>query len=192
MEPQLQHHNVSFFVPGIPRPGGSKKGIYNPKSNSVMLLKAGGQNEVNWRNAVSGAALKAMGDRPPMQGPVRLDITFYMPRPKYHYYKTKARNGELRDDAPGWHTKTPDRGKLLRSTEDAMTGIVYRDDAQVCAGELFKLYGDRLGALITATPLDEAELWNVAGEPLKQGDPLCRGHGGLLYRMRNQDEKATA
>ena len=36
----------------------------------------------------------------------------------------------------------------MRSTEDAMTGIVYQDDSQVCTGNVEKRYGIRPGAMI--------------------------------------------
>ena len=151
-----QTEPIQFFVLGIPRPGGSKKGIYNARLKRVLIIKAGGQNEENWRQAVSAAALQAMGDRPPIACAVRCDITFVMPRPKGHY-RTGKHADELRENAPTEHINRPDRGKLLRSTEDAMTGIVWRDDSQVCDGRLQKLYGERPGAAITVTWAEQRE-----------------------------------
>jgi len=144
---------IRFFVPGIPRPGGSKKGIWLPKQQRVLMVKAGGQNEVNWRQAVSHAAIIAMKNEPPFKGAVRLDATFYMPRPKYHYHTSKKSAGKLRLEYQGLcpHPSAPDRGKLLRSTEDAMTGIVYADDSQIYAGDVEKFYGERPGAEIKIT-----------------------------------------
>jgi Holliday junction resolvase RusA-like endonuclease len=144
---------IQFFVPGIPRPGGSKKGFYNPKIGRVMMVKAGGQYEENWRQAVAHSAMQAMKDEPPFKGPVRLSCLFYMPRPKYHYHTSKKMSGKLRTEYHGAcpHLSAPDRGKLLRSTEDAMKGIVYADDSQVYAGPVNKLYGERPGADIKIT-----------------------------------------
>jgi len=138
---------ITFFVPGIPRPGGSKKGFYNPKAGRVMMTKAGGELEENWRQAVSFAAMRAMGERPPFAGPVVMDVVFFMPRPKSHY-RTGKHAGELRPDAPRLHTKRPDKTKLIRGTEDAMTGIVFADDCLVWGGKTFKFYGARPGAMI--------------------------------------------
>jgi len=148
-----QPRKIEFFAPGIPRPGGSKKGFVNPKTGRVMIVKAGGQNEENWRQAVAYAAMRAMDGRPPLDGPVSLVVTFVMPRPKYHYHTAKRLAGELRQDAPGYHVKAPDRTKLMRSTEDAMTGIVYRDDSQVCTGNVEKRYGSQPGAVIAIESL---------------------------------------
>jgi len=148
-----QPRKIEFFAPGIPRPGGSKKGFVNPKTGRVMIVKAGGQNEENWRQAVAYAAMRAMDGRPPLDGPVSLTVTFVLPRPKYHYHASKRLAGELRQDAPGYHVKAPDRTKLMRSTEDAMTGIVYRDDSQVCTGNVEKRYGSQPGAVIAIESL---------------------------------------
>lgn len=144
---------IRFFVPGIPRPGGSKKGFYNPKLKRVMMVKAGGQHEENWRQAVSSAALEAMSFREPLRGGLWASYTFVMPRPKYHYGK----KGLKPEYANAGHVKTPDRGKLLRSTEDAMKGIVYADDSQVWDGPVRKVYGERPGCHIEIRATEAAE-----------------------------------
>ncbi len=146
---------LEFWVAGIPRPGGSKRGFYNAKLKRVLMVKDGGQREENWRQAVSYAAMRAMEERDPLLGPIRLDVVFYLPRPKAHC-RTGKFAGVLKDNAPTWHIKTPDRGKLLRSTEDAMKGIVYADDSQVCDGRLRKMYSQKPGATIRVEQLDPA------------------------------------
>jgi len=149
---QAQQIIIRFFVPGIPRPGGSKKGFYNPKLGRVLMTKAGGEKEENWRQSVSAAAMEAMNFREPLRGGLWVSYTFVMPRPKYHYGKKG-----LKPDAPHAHTHTPDRGKLLRSTEDAMKGIVFADDSQVWAGPLEKVYGERPGCHIEIRVTEAAE-----------------------------------
>jgi len=153
---QTGTNRVEFFVPGIPRPGGSKKGFYNAKIGRVMMTKAGGRREENWRQAVSFAAMQAMGDREPLRGPILLDVTFFMPRPKSHFRAGKHA-GELKPDAPSIHISKPDRTKLLRGTEDAMKGIVWADDSQVWGGSITKLYGSRPGAKILVIHGDAPE-----------------------------------
>jgi Holliday junction resolvase RusA-like endonuclease len=63
------------------------------------------------------------------------------------------------------HTTKPDTTKLLRATEDALRGIAWADDNQVCEQHAFKLYGMRPGVHVfieTVTPttprIDESEL----------------------------------
>ena len=59
---------------------------------------------------------------------LNVKMTFYVPRPKGHY-KTGKNADVLRDNAPTFPLKKPDVLKLARSTEDAMTGIVWDDDS---------------------------------------------------------------
>jgi Holliday junction resolvase RusA-like endonuclease len=62
------------------------------------------------------------------EGPIRLSITFYMPRPK-----------RLKKSAY-WHTKKPDRDNLEKAICDALNGILWTDDAQICDGPIKKIY----------------------------------------------------
>ncbi len=177
---------VEFFVPGIPRPGGSKKGFYNPKLVRVMMVKAGGQSEENWRQAVSYAAMKAMGQAPLLDGPVRLDVTFVMPRPKYHFHTSRKLAGQLRQDAPRLHDRMPDRTKLPRGTEDALKGILWHDDGQVCSGFIRKVYGDRPGALIRASKILSNPTQNSLGTSGQNSADCAGGHPlALLHTKEN-------
>jgi Holliday junction resolvase RusA-like endonuclease len=76
-----------------------------------------------------------------------------MPRPKKHF----RANGELRDDAPTYHTQAPDIDKLSRSILDALKGISWRDDGQVSYKLASKQYTEgraREGADIRIVALD--------------------------------------
>lgn len=53
------------------------------------------------------------------------------------------------------HTVKPDATKLWRSTEDALTGIAWRDDAQISVQVVEKRYGSQSGALIQISSLTE-------------------------------------
>lgn len=67
----------------------------------------------------------------PLEGPLRVDAIFVFPRTKSMIWKTKPMPRV-------WHAKKPDRDNLDKSVLDALTGLLWRDDAQVCAGELEK------------------------------------------------------
>lgn len=143
---------LSFFVAGIPAPGGSKRafaikkgGVYTGRT---VIFDDAGQRNKDWRQA---CVVMADSARPsePFRGPVRVDFAFTMPRLKAHF---KA-SGMLKDGAPKWHTVKPDRTKLTRSTEDALKGVIWADDAQIVDGSTTKTYGDRPGCQITVTPL---------------------------------------
>lgn len=146
---------VKYFVPGIPKPGGSKKAFYNKATGRAMIVDACKGNK-SWREAVKYATLEAYRG-PQITGPCELSIAFHMPRPKGHY-GTGKNASVLKPSAPHWHTKKPDRTKLLRSTEDAIkdSGIV-TDDTIFCDGVIKKIYSDtgRCGAEITIIEIGE-------------------------------------
>ncbi len=76
--------------------------------------------------------------------PLRVDMTFYMPRPKKHY-RTGKYSHILRDDAPKmWHTNKPDRDNLEKAVLDCMTksGLI-KDDCLVCTGNIQKKWANK-------------------------------------------------
>jgi len=88
-----------------------------------------------YRALVSLAASQARKE-PPTRLPVGIGITFVFVRPKSHY----TSKGELRAGAPSFPGK-PDVDKLCRAVLDALTGILYHDDAQVISLNASKRYG---------------------------------------------------
>jgi Holliday junction resolvase RusA-like endonuclease len=136
---------ISFWVPGVPQPGGSKKGFVNPRNGRVVIVEDA-KNNKPWRQSVQVFALQEYKG-PPLGGALSLSIRFVMPRPKGHY-RTGKFSELLKDSAPTYHTKKPDTTKLIRSTEDALTGILWRDDAQVVSQTVVKTYGPVPGAHI--------------------------------------------
>lgn len=145
---------IEFFCPGLPCPGGSKKGFVNPKTNRVVIVDDAGKRNKDWRTSVQVFCRQAY-DGAPLTGPLHLDITFVMPRPQGHFGMRKGVK-YLKDDAPKYVTKKPDVLKLARSTEDALTSIAYQDDAQIAVETLARVYGEIPGAQIRITqlPLD--------------------------------------
>lgn len=136
-------NEVSFFVPGIPKPGGSKKSFFNKKTGRAIIVDdcAAGKD---WKTAVRFAGMQAMEGKKLMAGPIEISVCFHMPRIKGHFKP----NGKLRASAPEYHTVKPDLTKLMRSTEDALTGVVWRDDSAIVIHKLVKRYGDKAGAEI--------------------------------------------
>lgn len=126
--------SIKFFVPGIPKPGGSKKGIYNKNTGRVMIFDACNKNK-QWRDSVMAVAAEHYPGKL-LDTPLRLTVVFQMPRPKYHFKK----DGSLKPNAPRYHVSAPDCTKLLRSTEDAITKILWHDDSLVAIQQAQKIY----------------------------------------------------
>jgi crossover junction endodeoxyribonuclease RusA len=134
--------SISFFVPGAPKPQGSKRG-YVVKGRAVLVESSNGVKD--WRGDVKALAQRSKGDIPTcVEGAVSMRIVFLMPRPKY--LCTKKR---MNDDPP--HTSKPDADKLLRAVMDALTGVMFLDDSQVTrlgVEKKYAAYGDAPGANI--------------------------------------------
>lgn len=150
--------SVSFTVYGKAEPAGSKRAFVNPKTGRAIVTDANAKSRP-WKSQVSDAAIEAMTTggvdgsrvlelRPLLEGPLLLYITFYLPRPKGHYGK----NG-VRPSAPPYPAVRPDTTKLLRAIEDALTGIVWRDDAQVVTQHAAKVYGEPARVEIHVKPV---------------------------------------
>lgn len=93
-----------------------------------------------WKDCIQAFA-GALKPRLPIEGPVRVDLTFYFPRPKSHY-KTSKMDWILKGDAPVHCASKPDRDNCDKAILDVLTELQFwQDDAQVCDGRIIKRYG---------------------------------------------------
>ena len=136
---------IEFWVQGIPQ--GSRIGAraFQPKGqehHQAMIYPAGGKD---WKKVVREEAKKHKPEFP-LAEPVRLALRFSLPLLKsFSKRKVEAiRNGDLYA-----HTSVPDVKNLQASTEDALKGIIFRDDSYVFSALTEKYYGDPPGCLIT-------------------------------------------
>jgi Holliday junction resolvase RusA-like endonuclease len=142
---------LTFFAAGTPRPKGSHKAFV---VNGRAILAGMGKDEKGWRATVTAAASDAMRTAgvAPLEGCVDVLLEFYDQRPKGHF----RTNGQLKADAQPRPTKAPDADKLMRSVGDALNGVCWRDDAQVCEATIRKLYTTEaqpfVGVRVTVRP----------------------------------------
>jgi crossover junction endodeoxyribonuclease RusA len=117
---------IIFRVHGEPIPQGS-----------MRAFVAGGRAKVRpdnkrcnpWRSDVAAVAARTMDGAPLLEGPVAIEMAFALPRPEK---VPKARRGRP--------AAKPDMDKLARAVLDALTGVVFTDDAQVCELAARKMY----------------------------------------------------
>lgn len=139
---------ISFFVAGLPKPAGSKRGFFIPKLNRVAIVDAC-KGSKDWKVDVKHEAqAKYSGD--PWDCPIALRLTFFMPRPKGHF-RTGKHASMLRNSAPFYPLTKPDVLKLARGVEDALTGIIYKDDCLIVEEHLFKKYAHQPGVAVELT-----------------------------------------
>lgn len=148
---------LTFTVYGLAQPAGSK--IAGRTNTGRMFVRDDAKRSRPWKNAVAeaAAALRGANGGPLadlLAGPLAVTMTFHVPRPAGHY-GTGRNAGQLRPSAPVYPAVRPDVLKLARAVEDACTGILWRDDAQIVDEHLHKRYGDPARVEVTVTPLNE-------------------------------------
>lgn len=116
--------NLSFFAVGIPKAQprvkafvrGGHAGVYTPDSAEA------------WKQEVRRQAI-ANAPESVMTGVVRIQLDFFLPRPKTHL----DRHGVPKPKSPVWHCKKPDLDNLIKAVTDAITDTqkVWLDDSQI-------------------------------------------------------------
>ncbi|MEW6505501.1 MAG: RusA family crossover junction endodeoxyribonuclease [Chloroflexota bacterium] len=75
-------------------------------------------------------------------GPVKVDVTCYLRRPKHHY-RTGRRSGELKEGAPAVPVTTPDGDNYLKFALDCLNHCgVWPDDSYVSDVRVRKRYAN--------------------------------------------------
>ncbi|NDG64428.1 MAG: RusA family crossover junction endodeoxyribonuclease [Planctomycetes bacterium] len=137
---------IDFFVAGIPKAQprvkafvrGGHAGVYTPDSAE------------SWKQAVRQEAV-ANAPESLMTGPIRVELDFFMPRPKAHLDK----HGVPKAKSPVWHCKKPDLDNLIKAVTDAITDTqkVWLDDSQIyqiTAVKTYALYASGCSVSINA------------------------------------------
>ncbi|HEY3021857.1 MAG TPA: RusA family crossover junction endodeoxyribonuclease [Solirubrobacteraceae bacterium] len=151
--PELDDDVLSFDVLGRPATAGSKKAIAIKRkgefTGKVAVIDDARRGKP-WREAVQAAAIHAVADQMPRGaqdgswfggGALLLTVVFFLRRPKSHF-GTGRNARQLKPSAPRYPTTTPDCTKMIRAVEDALTGVIWRDDAQVVQTLAVKSYTD--------------------------------------------------
>jgi crossover junction endodeoxyribonuclease RusA len=150
---------IEITVLGPPAPAGSKQAFV--RGGKAIITDASKRSRP-WKTRVAAAAQDAMNGRAPLEGPVYLRLMFGVKRPVKHYKKS----GEI--GAEGirrpWPSVKPDAIKLARAVEDALTGIVYRDDAQIVLEAISKHYTGAEGVIIQIIELPAGPALNAWAE----------------------------
>jgi Holliday junction resolvase RusA-like endonuclease len=85
----------------------------------------------------------------PLIGPICLEICFLIPMPDSWPKKKKdGMNGKR-------HTSKPDTSNLIKYAEDALNGIAYNDDCQICCIKADKYWGFAGSTLIRVKSIDD-------------------------------------
>ena len=118
-----------LFIPitpmAAPRPRVTRNGTYNDPKYT------------NYKKAI---ALIAKSKFKVSDKPIGMYVDFYFEQPKSWSKKKK--------EETLWHTSKPDIDNLQKGVKDALNGIAYIDDSQVCYVIARKQYSFRVGIMI--------------------------------------------
>jgi Holliday junction resolvase RusA-like endonuclease len=133
-------------IPGEPAPGGSKtaipamrdgKPVYKNGRQIIHMVDAGKHNK-RWKKAVAACGRQVWVGRDPLDEPLAVEFIFRYERPDYHFNA----HGGLTKKAKERPTGPPDTTKLIRSTEDALTEIIWKDDSRIVEQIGRKIWAD--------------------------------------------------
>ena len=158
---------ITITIYGKPATAGSKRGFYNAKLKRVLMVPHNPAKASSWRDAVRKAC-RDQYEGPMLMGAYGLHAIFHFSRPKSHY-RTGKNAGLLRDSAPAFHTTKPDAGKLLRALEDALTGMLWKDDSQgvhVASEKVLIGIDQEEYCVLIVTPLDGRMVEPTSPQPL--------------------------
>lgn len=159
---------IHLQLTGVPAPGGSKDakairlgqdGRRDPEklarypktcqacgfTGVVTVRDAAGKGNKLWKAACEMQARSLLvplkrqyPDVFPLSQACAVDVLLVMPRPKNHF----TTSGALKPKSPLEHVYKPDATKLWRSTEDALSGIVWVDDNRIIDEHVSKCWDD--------------------------------------------------
>ena len=136
----MNEYNYKLIILGDPKAQGRHRTYTKGKGGRLLpypiQVDPSAKDKSNLRAIVQDQAPEKLLDCP-----LRVDLYFYMPRPKGHYGTGK--NAEkLKSSSPINHTKRPDIDNLRKLVMDALTNVFWRDDSLVCEGLTRKIYSD--------------------------------------------------
>jgi Holliday junction resolvase RusA-like endonuclease len=115
-------------------PVGKQRARYAKRGNFVQTYTP--DKTRNYESLIKEAAIEAMGSSEPLETPVTLYLYIRAPIPKSLPKKRieACLNGLEKP------IKKPDASNVLKSVEDAMNGVVYKDDSQIVNIHVSKVY----------------------------------------------------
>ena len=145
---------ISLFVPGNPKAQPRPRAFARKFGDKFSARVYDAGTAEGWKGEI------ALAIRPRLPlilcGPLRLDADFLFDRPK-RLMKRSNPGGEFE------HTQKPDRDNLEKAVLDCLKtlGIFAEDDAQVCCGEVRKLWaakGGQSGMRLVISVMDSPQV----------------------------------
>jgi len=131
---------LRIVIPGEPvAQGRSRVGVVTLKSGVTRGVIFDPKKSRNWKATAQEHMVSQAARRPPILGPVRLEVVAIFSCPASDFRKREPRPRRR-------HTKKPDADNVLKAVKDAAKGVLWRDDSQVCDVRITKWIGAQGGA----------------------------------------------
>ena len=128
---------VTFKVEG--NPVGKQRARYAKRGNFIQTYTP--EKTRSYETLIKESAKQAMGSTEPLETPVTLYLYIRVPTPKSC---TKKRLEAIQNGSEK-PIKKPDASNILKSAEDGMNGVVYKDDSQIVNIHVTKVYSSQSG-----------------------------------------------
>ena len=124
---------IRFSVPAIP--------VAQPRQRHRVMATGGksfvqnftpAKHPVQAFKATVRLAATQQHSGPPLEGPLCIRMVFVLPRPGRLIWKSRPM-------PRAWHESKPDADNLSKAVKDALSGLLWRDDAQVACMEVRKV-----------------------------------------------------
>lgn len=131
---------IAFFIPGNPKALKRHRTVRVGKQKNFVRQYDPSESDKK------DFLVMALNNRPskPIEGPIYMELKFVFSRPKSHY-RTGQYSEYLKVNAPDYHTVKPDTSNLVKFVEDALNGVFWKDDSQICISHETKTYGEQPG-----------------------------------------------
>lgn len=128
---------VTFNVEG--NPVGKQRARYAKRGNFVQAYTP--EKTRSYETLIKESAKQAMGSSEPLETPVSLYLYIRVPIPMSC---TKKRLEAIQNGSEK-PIKKPDASNILKSVEDSMNSVVYKDDSQIVNIHVTKVYSSQAG-----------------------------------------------
>jgi len=128
---------VTFKVDG--NPVGKQRARYVKRGNFVQTYTP--EKTRTYESLIKDAAIEAMGSSEPLETPVTLYLYIRVPMPK----SCSKKRIEACLNGSEQPIKKPDASNILKSVEDGMNSVVYKDDSQIVNIHVTKVYSSQAG-----------------------------------------------
>lgn len=133
--------SITFIIPG--KPFGKQRPRFSRRSGRAYTPAKTIEHEA----AIAAAAKEHFPE--PLDGPIKLVVAAVFEPPK-SWSKTKKAEHLGRS-----HMQAPDADNIVKAVADGLIGTSYKDDRQVAAMEVVKVWGPSARTVITVRTLSE-------------------------------------